>query len=170
MCCVTDQSSNRTLKSISVVLTDGSLLDTGSTESRNAFAESQPELLEGLKGLSEQVRGNPKLSELIHRKYKIMNTTGYSLNALLDFEDPFEILEHLMIGSEGTLGFIAEITYHTVPEPTFKSTAFLLFPNLVEACATVATLLGKGTQTVELIDRTGLRSVENQPGGSGIDS
>ena len=164
MCCGTDQNSYRTLKSMRVVLADGSLLDTGSTESRDAFAESRPDLLEGVKGLSEQVRGNPELSELIHRKYKIKNTTGYSLNALLDFEDPFEILEHLMIGSEGTLGFIAEITYHTVPEPAFKSTAFLLFPDLVEACATVAALRGKGVQAVELIDRTGLRSVENQSG------
>ena len=164
MCCGTDQNSYRTLKSMRVVLADGSLLDTGSTESRDAFAESKPDLLEGLKRLSEQVRGNPELSELIHRKYKIKNTTGYSLNALLDFEDPIEILEHLMIGSEGTLGFIAEITYHTVPEPAFKSTAFLLFPNLVEACTTVAALRGKGVQAVELIDRTGLRSVENQPG------
>ncbi len=164
MCCGTDQNSYRTLKSMRVVLADGSLIDTGSTESRNAFAESRPDLLEGLKGLSEQVRGNPELSELIHRKYKIKNTTGYSLNALLDFEDPFEILEHLMIGSEGTLGFIAEITYHTVPDPAFKSTAFLLFPNLVDACATVAALRGKGVQAVELIDRSGLRSVENQSG------
>ena len=164
MCCGTDQNSYRTLKSMRVVLADGSLLDTGSTGSRDAFAESRPDLLEGVKRLSEQVRGNHELSELIHRKYRIKNTTGYSLNALLDFEDPFEILEHLMIGSEGTLGFIAEITYHTVPEPEFKSTAFLLFPNLVEACATVAELRGKGVQAVELIDRTGLRSVENQSG------
>jgi D-lactate dehydrogenase len=164
MCCGTDQNSYRTLKSMRVVLADGSLLDTGSTESRDAFAKSRPDLLEGVKRLSEQVRGNPELSELIHRKYKIKNTTGYSLNALLDFEDPFEILEHLMIGSEGTLGFIAEITYHTVPEPAFKSTAFLLFPDLVEACDTVAGLRGKGVQAVELIDRSGLRSVENQSG------
>jgi D-lactate dehydrogenase len=164
MCCGTDQNSYRTLKSMRVVLADGSLLDTGSTESRDAFAKSRPDLLEGVKRLSEQVRGNPELSELIHRKYKIKNTTGYSLNALLDFEDPFEILEHLMIGSEGTLGFIAELTYHTVPEPAFKSTAFLLFPDLVEACDTVAGLRGKGVQAVELIDRSGLRSVENQSG------
>jgi D-lactate dehydrogenase len=164
MCCGTDQNSYRTLKSMRVVLADGSLLDTGSTESRDAFAKSRPDLLEGVKRLSEQVRGNPELSELIHRKYKIKNTTGYSLNALLDFEDPFEILEHLMIGSEGTLGFIAEITYHTVPEPAFKSTAFLLFPDLVEACDTVVGLRGKGVQAVELIDRSGLRSVENQSG------
>ena len=42
------------------------------------------------------------------------NTTGYSLNALIDFTDPFDIIEHLMIGSEGTLGFIAGISYKTV--------------------------------------------------------
>ena len=42
------------------------------------------------------------------------NTTGYSLNALVDFDDPIDVLAHLMIGSEGTLGFISEITYRTV--------------------------------------------------------
>ncbi len=35
------------------------------------------------------------------------NTTGYGLNALVDFDDPVQILAHLMIGSEGTLGFIS---------------------------------------------------------------
>ena len=42
----------------------------------------------------------------------------YSLNALVDFpvSDPIEIIKRLMIGSEGTLGFVSRATYNTVPE------------------------------------------------------
>ena len=43
---------------------------------------------------------------------------GYSLNALVDFptSDPIEIIKRLMIGSEGTFGFVSQATYNTVPE------------------------------------------------------
>lgn len=43
---------------------------------------------------------------------------GYSLNALVDFptSDPIEIIKRLMIGSEGTFGFVSRATYNTVPE------------------------------------------------------
>ena len=68
------------------------------------------------------------------------NTTGYSLNALVDFEDPVDILAHLMIGSEGTLGFISEITYRTVPEYADKASALILFDDLETACRAVTML------------------------------
>jgi hypothetical protein len=47
---------------------------------------------------------------------------GYSLNALVDFppDDPIAILKHLLVGSEGTLGFISNVTYNTVPEVHHK--------------------------------------------------
>jgi len=43
---------------------------------------------------------------------------GYSLNALVDFppDDPISIIQHLMVGSEGTLGFISHVTYNTIPQ------------------------------------------------------
>jgi len=50
------------------------------------------------------------------------NTMGYSLNALVDFDTPLEILWHLLVGSEGTLAFIAEAVFCTVPDlnPGFR--------------------------------------------------
>jgi D-lactate dehydrogenase len=168
MCCGTAQNSYRTLASLKVLLADGSLLDTGDPASKAAFRTTNGALLRALAGLSERVRGNRALADRIRRKYGMKNTTGYSLNALVDFSDPFDILEHLMIGSEGTLGFIAEITYHTVPEHPHKSTALLLFPDIRTACAAVPVLKRCRVDAVELMDRASLASVEDKPGMPGM--
>ena len=164
MCCGTAQNSYRTLVAMRMVLADGTLLDTADAASRAAFRASHGALLDGLAGLAEVVRANPALVERIRHKFKIKNTTGYSLNALVDFDDPFEILQHLLIGSEGTLGFIAEITYRTVPEHPHKASALVFFPDIETACDAVTALKPTPVSAVELIDRAGLRSVEAQPG------
>ena len=116
MCCGTAENSYQTLLSMRLILADGSMVDTGDEASVAAFRISHAWLLADLRALSDRLRGNADLAERVRRKFAIKNTTGYGLNALLDFEDPIEMLQHLMIGSEGTLGFIAEITYRTVDE------------------------------------------------------
>jgi len=97
----------------------------------------------------------------IRKKYKMKNTTGYSLNALVDFDDPFDIIEHLMVGSEGTLGFIAEISYRTVEEQPFRASSLMLFPDIEKACQAVALLKSTPVSAVELIDKAVLHSIEN---------
>ncbi|TAL62022.1 MAG: 4Fe-4S ferredoxin [Bacteroidetes bacterium] len=92
------------------------------------------------------------------------NTTGYNLNALIDFSDPFDIIEHLMIGSEGTLGFISEISLKTVPEYSCRASSLMIFPDIEKACQAVSILKSTPVSAVELIDRAGLRSVENEDG------
>ena len=147
-----------------LLLADGSALDTGSVESREAFATSHRTLLDGLLALAREVRADAGLTARIRRKFAIKNTTGYSLNALTDFDDGFEILQHLMIGSEGTLGFISEITYRTVPDHRHKACALLFFETLVEACRAVTRLKPEPVAAVELVDRAGLASVTGKPG------
>lgn len=164
MCCGTAQNSYRTLASMRVILADGTLLDTGDAESRAAFAESHGDLLAKLSQLAEQTKQDTTLADRIRQKFAIKNTCGYSLNALVDFDDPFDILQHLMIGSEGTLGFIAEITYNTVPEYANKASALVLFPTAVGACEAVIRLKQTPVSAVELMDRASLRSVEDKPG------
>ena len=164
MCCGVEQNSYHTLVAMRVILADGTLLDTGDGESRRAFSRSHSQILDGLTALSKQVREDGKLAGRIRRKFSIKNTTGYSLNALVDFDDPFEILQHLMIGSEGTLGFIAEVTYRTVPEHPFKATNLVLFPDVESACRAVAGLKPLPVDAVEIMDRAALGSVEDKPG------
>jgi D-lactate dehydrogenase len=164
MCCGTAQNSYQTLQSLRVVLADGTVLDTGSSDSRVAFAAARPGLLADLATLAREAQTDSKLADRIRRKFAIKNTTGYSLNALVDYQDPFEILQHLMIGSEGTLGFISEITYRTVPDHGHKACALLFFETLVEACRAVTRLKREPVAAVELMDRASLASVTGKPG------
>jgi D-lactate dehydrogenase len=164
MCCGTAQNSYRTLAGMSIIFADGTVLDTRDKQSRDAFLQARRDLVDGVMDLHRAILANRPLAERVRRKFKMKNTTGYSLNALVDFEDPIDIIQHLMVGSEGTLGFIAEVTYYTVPELPHKSTALLLFPNVVEACKGVEILKSCPVEAVELMDRASLRSVEDKEG------
>jgi D-lactate dehydrogenase len=164
MCCGTAQNSYRTLDSMRLVLADGAALDTGDAESRAAFQRSHAPFLDALAALGTRTRADAALADRIRNKFRIKNTTGYSLNALVDYSDPIDILQHLLIGSEGTLGFISSITLRTVPEHAHKASALLFFPDIAEACRAVALLKPTPVSAVELMDRAGLRSIENKPG------
>jgi D-lactate dehydrogenase len=169
MCCGTDQNTYRTMDSMKLMLVpekDGTaaLLDTGDQASREAFRARHASLLEKLSQLRAEVYAQPELLELIRKKYKIKNTMGYSLNSLVDFEDPIDILSHLMIGSEGTLGFISEITYQTVPDYRHRSCALLFFETLGDACRAATRLKSVPVVAAELMDRTSLKKVEDKPG------
>ena len=107
--------------------------------------------------LGSDTRANATLAERIRHKFKIKNTTGYSLNALVDYEHPIDILSHLMIGSEGTLGFISRITYNTVVEDPFKASALVFFPDIRTACEAVIRLKPQPVSAVELLDRPALQ-------------
>ncbi len=164
MCCGTSDNSYQTLASMRLILADGTLVDTGDAASVAAFRASHRTLLEGLAELGRAARTDAALAQRIRAKFAIKNTTGYAINALIDFDDPVDILQHLMIGSEGTLGFIAEITYRTVAEHAHKASALLLFADIGEACRVTARLKQAPVAAVELMDRAALRSVAGMPG------
>ena len=164
MCCGTAQNSYQTLAGVRVLLADGTLLDTRDAQSRAAFATSHAELLHGLADLSQRTRADSALADRIRHKFRLKNTCGYSLNALVDFEDPIDVLAHLLIGSEGTLGFISEISFHTVEEHAHKASALILFDRLETACAAVTALKPTPVAAVELLDRASLRSVQHHSG------
>ena len=164
MCCGTAHNSYRTLRGMRVLLADGTLLDTEDAASVAAFRQSHGALLDALQALGEQTRMDADLAGRIRHKYQIKNTTGYSLNALVDYSDPVDILAHLMIGSEGTLGFIARISLETVVEDPCKASALVFFPTIAAACAAVVQLKPQPVAAVELLDRAALRSVQDKPG------
>ncbi|MCP4342560.1 MAG: FAD-binding oxidoreductase [Desulfobulbaceae bacterium] len=164
MCCGVEENSYQTLDSMRVVLADGTAVDTAEDKSRAVFERSHGEILEKLTGLREKVLRDDELSDRIRYKFKIKNTTGYSLNALVDFEDPYDIMIHLMIGSEGTLGFISDVVYRTVVEHRHKASSLILYPDVKTACEAIPILQKQPVAAAELMDRAGLRSVEDKDG------
>ncbi len=164
MCCGVEQNSYQTLDSMRLVLADGTAVDTAEDKSRAEFERSHASVLEKLRQLRARVLADEQLTERIRYKFKIKNTTGYSLNALIDFEDPYDIMIHLMIGSEGTLGFISDVVYRTVVEHRHKASSLIFYPDMKTACRAIPILRKQPVAAAELIDRAGLRSVENKEG------
>ncbi len=170
MCCGIDQNSYRTIAEMRLLLPPRSelesvvQLDTGSCTSRDRLRALRPDIIDGLKKIRTQIHDDLELKSKIEKKYRIKNTMGYSLNAFLDYEDPIDILSHLMVGSEGTLGFVSEVTYKTVPDPKLRACAFVVFRDLAQACASILELKKLSIRSAELMDRTALRSVENHAG------
>ncbi|WP_105901765.1 FAD-binding and (Fe-S)-binding domain-containing protein [Vibrio gangliei] len=164
MCCGTAQNSYQTLESMKIAFSDGSILDTGNPSSIQAFEQLHGKFLDDITQLAEQTKANHELTHLIQHKYRLKNTTGYAINALVDFSDPIQIIQHLMIGSEGTLGFIADITYHTVEDHPHKASALLVFENIEQASQAVTALSNTHVAAVEMMDGRSLRSIANKPG------
>ncbi len=158
------ENSMGTLAGMRLVLVDGTVLDTRHAASREAFRQERPDLIAGVARLADGLRAKPELGERIARKYRIKNTTGYSVNALLDYSDPIDIIEHLMIGSEGTLGFISEVTFSTVPVARLRAACLMLFPNISHACRAVEVLKTCRVTAAELMDRAALAAVQDKPG------
>ncbi|MDP5036170.1 MAG: FAD-binding oxidoreductase [Alishewanella sp.] len=164
MCCGTAQNSFNTLAGMRVVLFDGTVLDTEEADSVARFRQSHAALLRQLAELAQQTQQNAELLAKIRHKYRLKNTMGFSLNALTEFSDPIDILSHLMVGSEGCLGFISSVTYHTVADHAHKATALWVFPDIVSCCAAVSLLKTAPVAAVELLDRRSLRSVSGKAG------
>lgn len=157
MNCGTTENTYRTLESMTLVLPSGTVIDTGAADADTKLRQLEPALHEGLAQLAGRVRSNPASVAKIRQQFSMKNTMGYGLNSLLDFDTPVEMLAYLVIGSEGTLGFVAEAIFRTVPRPTHTATGLLVFPNLHAANDALPGLVETKAATVELLDATSLR-------------
>ncbi|RZI80249.1 MAG: FAD-binding protein, partial [Pseudomonas sp.] len=164
MCCGTAQNTYHTLAGLRLVLADGTRLDSEDPASVAAFEHSHGALLAELARLGQETRANSELAARIRHKYRLKNTTGLSLNALIDYDQPLDILQHLLVGSEGTLGFISAVTYDTVLDHPHKASALIVFPTVESCCKAVTVLKSQPVSAVELLDRRSLRSVQSKPG------
>jgi D-lactate dehydrogenase len=164
MCCGVIENSYHTMHSIQFMLPDGSLFDTSAPGAEEQFLAQQPELAQGLLELRNRIMSSSEMFHRIRDRYKMKNTTGYSLNAFIDYSSPLEILAHLLIGAEGTLGFIAEVVFRTLPDYERKYTGLLYFPDVESAGRSIPLLTESGARALEIMDRASLRSIENLDG------
>ena len=140
MNCGVHANSDRMLISARIILTDGTVLDTGSEESREAFRKSHPEFLTKIEALRDKVRADKELAERISRKYSIKNVTGLNLRPLVAYDDAFDIIAHSIVGSEGTLAFLSEVTMKTLKDYPFKASAMVYFMTMKESCEAVVAM------------------------------
>ena len=164
MCCGVEQNSYHTLRSLTFVLPSGTVIDSGADDADARLQAREPALHAGLLELRDEVRAHPAMVERIRAKYRMKNTTGYQLNAFVDFDRPIDIFAHLLVGSEGTLAFIAEAVMDTVPVLPHKSTGLLFFGDIHAACAAIAPLRDAGARALELLDTASLRAASGKPG------
>ncbi len=151
MRCGVTKDSYSTVRSMTLVLPSGTTIDTAAPGAAERFTAVEPELAAGLAAIRDEIRADPELSERIRRKFAIKNTTGYRLCAFLDAEEPLEIFRRLVVGSEGTLAFVAEAVFETVPLPAMTTTAWVHFPSIDAAIAPVRDLVEAGASAVELM-------------------
>lgn len=164
MCCGVKFNSYHTTKHIRFILPDGNTFTTENAVDYSRFEQECAHIYNAIQGMQEQLKSNTALYGLIRRKYETKNTVGYSLNAFIDHQHPLDVLAHLLIGAEGTLGFIAEAVMKTVPDYPYKTTAFLYFPDIYAACQAIIPLTLSGAEAVELMDRASLRSIDSLKG------
>lgn len=164
MNCGTHANSDKVIRSVRIVMSDGFILDTGNPQSRDEFTHRYPEFIRELDRIRSEVINDRELTQRIRRKYEIKNVTGLNLLPLIRFENPFDLITHLMVGSEGTLAFLAEATVSTAKEQPCKASAMVYFNNIVTACKAVQALKKTPVASAEMLDRKALHAVEGQPG------
>lgn len=165
MCCMVEQNCYHAVKGMRLMLADGTYLDTSDERSAAAFRESHAGLLDGLARLRDKVRAEADVVARIRRKYTLKNTIGYTVNSFVDHDDPLDILVHLMVGSEGTLGFIHETLMETVPTPPVRATGLMFFPALKDATDAVIAMKGAcRVEAAEIFDWVSVKAMQKLQG------
>src|SRR3954447_18125303 len=144
MRCGTTQDSYSTIRSLKLVLPSGTMIDTAEPAAEERFAQAEPDLAKGLAEIRDEIRADSELAERVARKFEIKNTMGYRLCAFLDADEPLEIFRRLVIGSEGTLAFVAEAVFETVPFGRHATMALVFSPDLDSAAGAVAEIVDCG--------------------------
>lgn len=165
MSCGTHANSDRELESVRMVFADGSVLDTGDEASREAFRAGHPDFIKGIEELRDGILADKELSDRIRYKYSIKNVTGLNIFPFVRFQDPFDIMAHLLVGSEGTLAFMSQVTMKTLPLPAKEASAMVYFGTIREAAEAVVALRKDIDPAVldaaELLDKRSLASVDD---------
>ncbi|MDA2918122.1 FAD-binding oxidoreductase [Desulfobacterota bacterium AH_259_B03_O07] len=163
MTCGVKFNAYHTLHSMRVMLLDGSTYDSAIEADHTRFEQEQERLANGLLELRREVLADADLVEKIRKKFSIKCVTGYGINALVDFERPLDIFIHLMVGGEGTLGFLCDVVLETLPLDPARSTSLLLFTDISKCAAAVPIIEELGAQALEFMDDHSLQAIHIVP-------
>ncbi len=75
-----------------------------------------------------------------------------------------------VVGSEGTLGIVTEVTVRLVPIPERIETALGIFPDVVSACRAVSAVIASGLvpAALEIVDQRTIAAVEDSVYAAGL--
>jgi D-lactate dehydrogenase len=163
MACGTEFNTYRTIRSMTFVLPTGTVIDSAAPDADEQLRVREPELYRGLLRLADRVRSDPAAVATIESQFSMKNTMGYGLNAFLDYRRAIDILVHLIVGSEGTLAYVAEAVFDTVPVLPHADTGLLVFAELRAATDALEALRASGAATLELLDAAALRVAQADP-------
>lgn len=151
MRCTPERSAYATLRDLTFVLASGTTINTEDVDAEEQFAASEPELAAGLLQIRQEILDDPALEQRIRAKYEIRNTTGYTMKAFLDADTPLQIFKKVLVGSEGTLGFIGEAVIETLPIPKVIGICWIHTPSVTDAVAIVPKVKALGAEAVEML-------------------
>ena len=161
MSCGVHSNSDRTMVSARIVLADGTVLDTGDKASRERFRVTHPGFISAIEHLRDEVLADNGLTDRIKYKYSIKNVTGLNLLPLVTYEDPFEIIAHSIVGSEGTLAFLSEVTMRTLPVAPLQASAMIYFRDIKDAACAVVAMRSLDISAAEMLDSRSLASARD---------
>jgi FAD/FMN-containing dehydrogenase len=117
--------------------------------------ELPDELTRGLMQLKDRFQEDGEIVAKFKARKGLKSSSGYNLSALLDYDDPGQILIHLMSGSVGTLGVLTEVELKLIPTPTERALFLILCRGLKEACHAVPDILRFRPSSLDLMDSYG---------------
>ena len=158
MVCGTEFNAYHTLKSISFMLPNGNVYDTGIPNENERFFQNERSLCDTIIHIKKSIKTDSKILNTIRNKYRIKNTIGYSMNAFIDFDQPIDIFAHLLIGSEGTLAFIISAILDTIQAYENIGTGLIIFSSPEEACKAIPFYNDLGAKAIEFLDDASLRT------------
>ena len=164
MNCGTHANSDRVLQSMRIVFADGTILDTGDKRSCDTFKRTHADFVKKIEELRDRIVADKELTARIKHKYAIKNVTGLNIYPFVVYSDPFKIITHLMVGSEGTLGFGSEFKMSTGHLYKHSASAMLYFSDMREACEAVVAMKNGPVHSAEMLDKTSLSSVNDTTG------
>ena len=166
MVCGVKNNAYHTMKHLRFMLANGQTYDTSHSDDYSRFMENESALANGILLCKNEIESQSKLMNKIRHKYRIKNTLGYSLNAIIDYKHPLDIFAHLIVGAEGTLAFFSDVVLDTIDDPPLKTMGLVLFDSVASSMAALPVLVNEGADAVEMLDDASLRTaqyLENPP-------
>jgi FAD/FMN-containing dehydrogenase len=144
-------AARQNVKSMRVVLADGEVLSLSRHEIAPTNEFREPERLRRLVGSIEGLLSRHATTIEHHRPKSLVNTSGYQLDEIR--ADGQLDLAKLIVGSEGTLALVTDVTLSTDPLPAHRGCVLLVFESLDLAARAALELAALGPSACDLMDR-----------------